>query len=103
MNTMEQEVKENLDICLAPWSNIKQSLPVPGGSDWAGSLLRMYKTFGTKDFSMVPGRGVFGHPMGPEDGARSIRQAWEAIDRGISIDDYAKSHKELEQAIAAFG
>jgi ribulose-bisphosphate carboxylase large chain len=52
---------------------------------------------------MVPGRGVFGHPMGPEDGARSIRQAWEAIDRGISIDDYAKSHKELEQAIAAFG
>ena len=103
MNTTEQEVKENLDICLAPWSDIKQSLPVPGGSDWAGSLLRMYKTFGTKDFSMVPGRGVFGHPMGPEGGARSIRQAWEAIDKGISIDDYAKGHKELEQAIKAFG
>ncbi len=102
MNTTEQEVKENVDLCLAPWSNIRQSLPVPGGSDWAGSLLRMYKTFGTKDFSMVPGRGVFGHPMGPEGGARSIRQAWEAIDRGISIDEYAKSHKELEQAIAAF-
>ena len=91
MNTTEQEVKENLDICLAPWSDIKQSLPVPGGSDWAGSLLRMYKTFGTKDFSMVPGRGVFGHPMGPEGGARSIRQAWEAIDRGASIAYKANS------------
>lgn len=63
----------------------------------------MYKAFGTVDFSMVPGRGVFGHPMGPEGGARSIRQAWEAIEKGVSIEAYAESHKELRQAIRAFG
>lgn len=103
MNTTPQEVRENVDICLAGWSNIRDCLPVPGGSDWAGSLLPMYKAFGTKDFSMVPGRGVFGHPAGPEGGARSIRQAWEALEKGVSIEEYAKTHQELRQAIAAFG
>ncbi len=103
MNTTQQEVKDNVDLCLAPWSDIKETLPVPGGSDWAGSLLTMYRTLGTKDFSMVPGRGVFGHPAGPEGGARSIRQAWEAIERGVAIEQYAKTHVELRQAIEAFG
>ena len=102
MNTTDQEVKENVDICLGPWSGIRTCLPVPGGSDWAGSMLPMYKTFGTKDFSMVPGRGIFGHPMGPEGGARSIRQAWEAIEKDVPMEEYAKTHAELRQAIEAF-
>jgi ribulose-bisphosphate carboxylase large chain len=103
MNTTTDEVKDNVNICLSKWGNIKSSLPVPGGSDWAGSLQNMYNTFNTKDFSMVPGRGVFGHPDGPESGARSIRQAWEAIEKNVSINEYAQSHKELANAIAAFG
>ena len=103
MNTTTEEVKDNLDVCLSSFGKMKPSLPVPGGSDWAGSLLQMYRTFGTKDFSMVPGRGVFGHPDGPEAGARSIRQAWEAIENGVSIELYADSHNELRRAIEAFG
>ncbi len=103
MNTTTEEVKDNVDVCLSYFGNMKQSLPVPGGSDWAGSLLSMYKTFGTKDFSMVPGRGVFGHPDGPEAGARSIRQAWDAIEKDVPIEAYADSHQELKRAIEAFG
>lgn len=103
MNTTTQEVRDNVDICLGEWGGIKSSLPIPGGSDWAGSMLPMYEAFGTKDFSMVPGRGVFGHPAGPEGGARSIRQAWEAIERGVAIEDYAAGHAELRQAIETFG
>ncbi|MEM3839477.1 MAG: RuBisCO large subunit C-terminal-like domain-containing protein [Candidatus Micrarchaeaceae archaeon] len=103
MGTTVNEVKENLDLCLKPWANIIKSLPAPGGSDWAGSLPNMYKIFGTIDFSIVLGRGIFGHPMGPEGGARSMRQAWEAIERGISINEYSKTHRELKEAITAFG
>lgn len=103
MNTTDAEVKENVNLCLSDWDNIRPSLPVPGGSDWAGSMEKMYKTFGTVDFSMVPGRGVFGHPAGPEGGARSIRQAWEAIEKGVFIEEYAKTHRELRQAMEAFG
>lgn len=103
MNTTDQEVKEDVGLCLMQWDSIKRTLPVPGGSDWAGSMLPMYKAFGTTDFSMVPGRGIFGHPGGPEGGARSIRQAWEAIEKNVDINEYAKTHTELRQAIEAFG
>ncbi len=86
MKTSTKEVKENVNLCLNKFENIKTSLPIPGGSDWAGSLKNMYETFKTKDFSMVPGRGIFGHPDGPESGARSIRHAWEAIEKNIKIE-----------------
>ena len=55
------------------------------------------------DFGFVPGRGVFAHPLGPAAGARSIRQAWEAIAHGIPLARQALDHPELAAAIAAFG
>ncbi len=103
MKTPNNEVRDNVDLCLNKFGDIKTTLPIPGGSDWAGSLKGMYETFKTKDFSMVPGRGIFGHPNGPEAGARSIRQAWEAIEQDIEIAEYSKTHTELEKAIDAFG
>lgn len=49
------------------------------------------------------GRGVFDHPAGPAAGARSVRQAWEAIVCGVSLEEYARNHLELREAIKAFG
>lgn len=103
MKTSDEEVISNVKLCLSGFGDIKTSLPIPGGSDWAGSLKNMYGTFKTKDFSMVPGRGIFGHPDGPEAGARSIRQAWEAIEHNIEIEEYSRTHNELRRAIDAFG
>jgi ribulose-bisphosphate carboxylase large chain len=34
--------------------------------------------------------------MGPRAGAMSIRQAWEAIEQGISLETYAVGRPELE-------
>jgi ribulose-bisphosphate carboxylase large chain len=82
---------------------IKPCLPVPGGSDWAGTLETVYRKVGTVDFGFVPGRGVFGHPLGPAGGAASIRQAWDAISRGIPIVEQAATHPELRAALEAFG
>ncbi len=102
MKTPENEVRLNVDECLKPMGHLKKSLPVPGGSDWAGTLPMLYEKLGTVDFGFVPGRGVFGHPMGPKGGALSLRQAWEAIQSGTPLDTYAKSHIELAEAIGAF-
>ena len=63
----------------------------------------MYKKIENIDFAMVPGRGVFGHPAGPMAGAMSLRQAWEAITGGVSLDDYSNDHPELQDALKAFG
>ena len=103
MMTPDEEVVANAAECSAALCDIAPALPVPGGSDWAGALPNMYEKLRTIDFGMVPGRGVFGHPSGPRAGARSLRQAWEAIVSRESVADYAVDHPELREAIEAFG
>ncbi len=96
MMTPEEEVKENIAECLQEFGHIRPSLPVPGGSDSALTLETVYRKVGSVDFGFVPGRGIFGHPMGPKAGARSIRQAWEAIEQGIPLEAYAIGRPELQ-------
>ncbi|MGO3929176.1 RuBisCO large subunit C-terminal-like domain-containing protein [Rhodopseudomonas pseudopalustris] len=103
MMTPEQEVLDCVRACLEPMGPIKPCLPVPGGSDNALTLEGVYRKVGSADFGFVPGRGVFSHPMGPAGGAASIRQAWDAISKGIPVADYANDHPELRAAFEAFG
>lgn len=103
MKTPEHEVEKNIEECTKPLGTLKKSLPVPGGSDWAGTLAPLYERVGTIDFGFCPGRGVFGHPMGPAGGAKSLHQAWEAIQKNVTVEDYSKDHPELKSAIEAFG
>lgn len=103
MMTAEAEVLDNVRACLEPMGSILPSLPVPGGSDWAGTLEPVYRKVESPDFGFVPGRGVFGHPMGPRAGAASIRQAWEAIAGGVAVETAAEGQAELRGAFEAFG
>jgi len=103
MKTPDHEVLKNVSECLDNFGTVSPVLPVPGGSDWAGTLPMMFDRIGSSDFAMVPGRGVFGHPMGPRAGARSLRQAWDAINEGVGMEDYAVDHAELREALKTFG
>jgi len=103
MMTPHDEVHACLEACREPLPGIAPSLPVPGGSDWAGTLAGVYRQIGSVDFGFVPGRGIFSHPAGPAAGARSIRAAWTAIAAGIPLADYARHHSDLAAAIEAFG
>jgi ribulose-bisphosphate carboxylase large chain len=103
MMMAEHEVLENVRACLEPMGDIRPSLPVPGGSDWAGTIADIHRRVGATDFGCVPGRGVFGHPMGPAAGAASLRQAWDAIAAGVPLDEHAATHEELRRAIDYFG
>lgn len=99
----DQEVLDCVRACLEPMGSIRSSLPVPGGSDWAGTLEGLHRRLQTVDFGFVPGRGVFGHPMGPAAGAASIRQAWDLISTGRAVAEHARAHAELAAAFEAFG
>ena len=103
MMTPEAEVLDCVRACLEPMGPIRPCLPVPGGSDSAATLESVHRKVGSADFGFVPGRGVFGHPLGPAAGAASIRQAWDAIARGIPVDAHAAAHAELRAALQAFG
>jgi len=103
MMTSDEEVLANAAACSQSLGALKSALPVPGGSDWAGTLAQMYEKLRTPDFAMVPGRGVFGHPDGPRAGAASLRQAWDAIASRTDIGTFAEHCPELRRAIEAFG
>jgi ribulose-bisphosphate carboxylase large chain len=103
MMTSENEVMENVDACSERMGSIRPSLPVPGGSDWAGTLDHVYRRIGSVDFGFVPGRGVFGHPMGPRGGARSVLHAWDACSHNLPLELRARRSPELRAAIDAFG
>ena len=99
LKATEEDVVTDAKACLGKLGNLKTTLPVPAGSQWAGSLENLFKLLGTHDFGIVPGRAVFGHPMGPKGGATSLRQGWEAVSKKVSLKDYAKDHEELQLAI----
>ncbi len=103
MKTSDAEVLENVDECLKPLGHMKRALPVPAGSQWAGTTVALYEKLKTIDFGIVPGRGVFGHPMGPKAGAASLLQGWQAFKEGVSLENYAGKHPELKAAIEEFG
>jgi ribulose-bisphosphate carboxylase large chain len=102
MKTPDKEVLQSVDACLKPLGTMKPSLPVPAGSQWAGSTVRLYEKLKSVDFGIVPGRAVFGHPLGPRAGAASLIQGWEAVARGVTLEEHARTHPELEAAIRAF-
>lgn len=103
MKTADSDVLLDIQGCLCPLGQVKPCLPVPAGSQWAGSLPELYEKLGTVDFGIVPGRAVFEHPMGPKAGAASLRQAWEAVQGQLSLEEYSRNHSELKAAIEAFG
>ena len=87
MKTPDDEVLDTVQECFKPLGHNETSLPVPAGSQWAGSIAGLQKRLGTIDFGIVPGRGVFGHPMGPKGGAASLRQGWDAVQKGVMIEE----------------
>jgi ribulose-bisphosphate carboxylase large chain len=103
MKTPDREVFLNVQECYRPLGRLKRTLPVPAGSQWAGSAPAIHKKLGTIDFGIVPGRGVFNHPMGPAAGAASLQQAWDAHQKGLTLEAYSQDHPELKSAIEAFG
>lgn len=83
------------------WLNIKPVLPVCSGGLHAGHVPELIKITGM-DVVIQAGGGVHGHPDGTIAGAKSMRQAVEAVMDGVPLEEYAKSHVELKRALEAF-
>ncbi|SIR24083.1 ribulose-bisphosphate carboxylase large chain [Rhizobium sp. RU20A] len=78
------------------------ALPVVGSGQWGGQAPDTFAATGSTDLLYLCGGGVVSHPGGPGAGVRAVTQAWEAAVAGIDLDDYAREHPELAQAIEKF-
>ncbi|HEX2524695.1 MAG TPA: 3-oxo-isoapionate-4-phosphate decarboxylase OiaX [Geminicoccus sp.] len=95
----------SFQACSTPMLSLAdRALPVVCSGQWGGQAPETYRRTGeTIDLLYLGGGGIIGHPGGPAAGVRAIRQSWEAAVQGISLQDYARSHRELAQSIERFG
>ena len=98
MAETREEVIANKEACVEPWGDIKPVLPVASGGLHPGMVPKLVEFFG-KDTVIQAGGGIHGHPDGTVKGAVALRQAVDAAMEGISLEDYARSHDELEKAL----
>jgi len=80
------------------WGKIKSVLGVSSGGLHPGHIPFLVKHLG-KNLVVQAGGGVHGHGSGTESGAKAMRQAVDAVMKRNSLNQYAKSHKELKQAL----
>ncbi|UUZ96460.1 hypothetical protein LJK87_20440 [Paenibacillus sp. P25] len=90
--------------CLTPMREASDTvLPVLSSKQWAGAAPETYRTLQTVDLMNIAGGGIHGHPGGPGAGFRSLVQGWEAALAGIPLEEHARTHTELRQALETFG
>jgi 2,3-diketo-5-methylthiopentyl-1-phosphate enolase len=86
----------------SPFYNIKPVFPAPSGGVHAGNLAPLVRELGI-DCMVGVGGGIHGHRMGGTAGARSVRQAIDAIMKKIPLKEAAKEHPELAAALEDWG
>ncbi|MBN2477810.1 type III ribulose-bisphosphate carboxylase [Candidatus Micrarchaeota archaeon] len=99
----ERKIKErNTELLDQDWDNIKPVLPVSSGGLHPGIVPDIIKMFGT-DLVIQGGGGVLGHPKGAYSGAKAFTQAINAAMKHITLEEYAKKHPELSDALKKWG
>ena len=94
--------KKGEHILEQKWYNIKPVLAVASGGLSPLSTADVVQVMG-RNIVMQYGGGCHGHPDGTYAGAKAIRQSLDAALKGISIKEYAKTHKELARAVQKWG
>ena len=84
------------------WRKIKPTCPIISGGLNPVLLKPFIDKIQDVDFITTMGAGVHSHPSGTKAGAKACVQACEAWQKKIDIYEYAKNHKELEDAIAFY-
>jgi 2,3-diketo-5-methylthiopentyl-1-phosphate enolase len=85
-----------------PFYHLKPIFPAPSGGVHAGNVAPLVRDLGC-DCMIGVGGGIHGHKMGAAAGARSVRQAIDAVMQGIPLEEAAKEQKELAVAIQSWG
>jgi ribulose-bisphosphate carboxylase large chain len=84
------------------WSTMKKCCPIISGGLNPTLLKPFIDLMGNVDFITTMGAGCHAHPKGTQAGAKALVQACEAYIEGKSIEEYAKTHPELAEAIKFF-
>ncbi len=96
------EGRDNQDACQCDSVPFKKVLPVCSGGMYPGIVPGVMKAAGN-NIQIQAGGGVAGHPRGVRTGAMAMCQAVDAAYAGITLQEYAKDHTELREALDRWG
>jgi ribulose-bisphosphate carboxylase large chain len=102
LRLVHEDIAHHLILDNDSWRGIKKCCPIISGGLNPTLLKPFIDVMGNTDFITTMGAGVHAHPQGTKAGAKALVQACEAYLKKISIDEYAKTHKELADAIIFF-
>jgi ribulose-bisphosphate carboxylase large chain len=92
--------------CLKPMFAVPgrgcEIMPVFSSGQSARQAPATYAALGSTDLIFACGGGIMAHPGGIAAGVRSLHQAWTAAVEGIPVEEYARGHAELKEALAKF-
>jgi ribulose-bisphosphate carboxylase large chain len=97
-----KKIRKINDFLRSDWHGLKTVFPVASGGIHPGIVPVNVELLG-KDIIINAGGGIHGHPWGTRSGAKAMKQAIEAVTKGISLDEYAKDHPELDAALKKWG
>lgn len=98
----KEEVLEINEFLQSEWYGLKKVLPVASGGLHPGMVAKLISILGN-EVILNFGGGIHGHPSGSQAGAKAVIQAVEAVQKGISLQDYAQDHQELKIALDLWG
>lgn len=103
-NTLREKKVDGIKNTLLDqdWYNIKNAFPVSSGGLHPGLVPDIMNIYGNEVVLLVSG-GIHGHPKGTRAGAKSVMQAIEAFQEGITLEEKAKKSNELQQALVKWG
>lgn len=98
---LHEKFLKTAQTLLFPMHNLAPTFPMPSGGITQPVIPSLLKDLGT-DIVIGSGGGIHAHPMGPTAGAKAFRQAIDATMAGVSLQEAAKEHKELEVSLTAW-
>jgi ribulose 1,5-bisphosphate carboxylase large subunit-like protein len=78
--------------------HLKPTWPMASGGITPSMVPNVMHDLGN-DIVIGSGGGIHAHPQGPVAGGKAFRQAIDATMKGISLEEYSKTHKELAASI----
>jgi ribulose-bisphosphate carboxylase large chain len=102
INLVEEDLHHHLILEDDDWRGMKKCCPIISGGLNPTLLKPFIEVMGNMDFITTMGAGCHAHPKGTKAGATALVQSCEAYKKKIDIKEYAKTHKELAQAIDFF-
>jgi 2,3-diketo-5-methylthiopentyl-1-phosphate enolase len=81
-----------------PLYHLKPTWPMASGGITPSMVPNVMHDLGN-DIVIGSGGGIHAHPQGPVAGGKAFRQAIDATMKGISLEEYSKTHKELAVSV----